>query len=577
MNYAQLTITSVMQAQYNENIEEIAKTVVTNEKLAATLESTMKSMMASMIKSPAAGSPIDELLETLMDYDEEIEADLSNKAKAADYVLDALLPAVELWTEANLTAEETPDGAPYYLPFDFFWYKSGTVNADGTLMRPSGPVADRVLGNNEDLVDAVEGLIDEVINAVAAPIFDAYEEKYGIDFDDFENSIDKLLKDKINEKLDDATVAELQDEVVGTAASEMGTLKSTMNAEAKKVVKKAAMLEGATEAEFDLAWSMMSPAEQDAEIKKYMDVDALLVELFGTADSAALTVDHIDAAATYQAKSYDADVQSKINKATSAADLEKLMPDFKEMIKDETSEMLYETINTKVESKLAELISGNEMVAEMLGDDKVSRTYVKALVLNKMGFDSFIDVNVELSSGKTMKDQALANMADAIDKKINDAIEEERNAIITAEEVEDMLNGAVAEACGTYSEYLNKIGLINNFASLREDKLEELVWLLRDDMFLNLVGKVGAPQYVTKLGDVIAKLDSTGAVVKIAGKQVSGAVLDDVKTAGNVKELCAALADFLEIFEDMSINSFEEGVLVEVNDEQITLVLNIQK
>ena len=54
-----------------------------------------------------------------------------------------------------------------------------------------------------------------------------------------------------------------------------------------------------------------------------------------------------------------------------------------------------------------------------------------------------------------------------------------------------------------------------------------------------------------------------------------------MKNADDARELCAALATFLENFKNMRMETFEDGVLVEViraaETDQLMLVLKIEK
>lgn len=595
--YVKLIVNALMQAEYEQSVNAIAQAAMTNGTLKAELSKRLIDMLVATICDADRSDPNDtigKLLDKLMDYDAEIAADLSTEAKAEAYVLKSMgiaknakgewalvkNGAVDLWLDENLSTLERgqsgyPSTAPYYLPFDFFWNVGGTVNPDGTLNIPTR-AATYVLGNNEDLVDAVELLITEVINSVAAPVLKDYEDDYGIVFDSnmrvVLSSIETVLQTKVNEKLPTATVESMQTDLLTSAKDEFGIMKSNINTEGKKIARKIAVMNGQSEAAFNNAWTLMTPAQRYDLFKDYLDVDQILTDLFGTADGAALTIAGIDAAANYVPGDYPADIESQVQNAATTAELKNLMPAFAEMIKAETSVTLYQIIDDKVEEKLTDLISTNTTVADMLNGDIYSRTYLKALVMSRMGFVSFIDEDMVVSGTKTLKEVALENMAAVIDEKVDTKITEERNKIIKAEDVEALLNDAVAKACGTYSKYLNQIGTAKTFDSMFDKvdsvKVQKFVDLLkRDDVMGKVTGKI-APKYVQAIAKAISKIEDNASSITINGVTVTGMndKVQAVKNAGNAKALYNAVVDFLAQWGEMTIADFADadGVAVDV-------------
>jgi len=578
--YVKLIITTGLQADYEKSVNAIAEAAMTNGTLKAALSDKLVAMLVSTICDADLNNPNDmigKLLNKLMAYDSEITADLSSEANAEAYVLNAMgiaksgskwvvvdNGAVDLWLDENLSTEGTPTGAPYYLPFDFFWNLGGTVNADGSLNVPTRAAAP-VLGNNEDLVDAVELLINEVVNSVAAPVY----AEYGMDPADMETSIKNLLNTKINEKLTPAVIADLQDQIVDAAASNFDTLKGTIETEGTKLVKKAALLSGMTGTQFNTYWDGLSSTQKADEIAEFLDVNEVLNDLFGTTTSAGLTIAKIDAAAAYEAAPYNENVETAIRNVTTVAQLQALLPDFAELVKDTTSETLYTVISAKVDGKMGEVAGTSAYVGDLL-QVSYAETYLRELLLGKLGFTQAFNAT-RLISGVSLEDRAVANMADKAEEIIADAIADERAALgLSADKVEEMLNNAVAKACGTYSQYLNKIGVAKSISNLSGIELQSLVNVMKSDIVLDMVSGKVAPKYVEAVAKAITKIEGNPSSITIDGVTVTGTAplvkaVKDASESGNAKALCTAVANFLAQWGDLSIASFAEpGVAVDV-------------
>ena len=141
-NYVQLTVTDMMQAEYLNSVDEIAKAAMTNEAALAKLEGMVNAA---------------------------VDAKLTGEA--VKYIDKAdLKAAVHNWLEENTyTGDDYRNNADYYLPFDFFWNLGGKVDAEGNIVEAEGIDADRALCNN-----------DELLAVIDAAVVTALEETYDI-------------------------------------------------------------------------------------------------------------------------------------------------------------------------------------------------------------------------------------------------------------------------------------------------------------------------------------------------------------------------------------------------------------
>ena len=137
-NYVQLIVDADMQAAYEENADAIVKAALENKAAVATLKNKLMSGIESKI--PA-----------------ELKSYVDEKA---------LNDAVDAWLVANLDTTVYEDAtAPYYLPYEYFWFMGGKVDENGKVL--TGDTT-RHLFNNEDLIAFVDGVVLEVAKDKAA-------------------------------------------------------------------------------------------------------------------------------------------------------------------------------------------------------------------------------------------------------------------------------------------------------------------------------------------------------------------------------------------------------------------------
>lgn len=181
---------------------------------------------------------------------------------------------------------------------------------------------------------------------------------------------------------------------------------------------------------------------------------------------------------------------------------------------------------------------------------------------------------VDMDSLKTtIKTEGQAKLAEKLDNKL---------ATI---DVSDILNDGSAEK----AEYQKKIDLINSLKfdaanGIQTKKASELADALKGDTMMGIVGSKGdkyVAQYVEKLVNKAQALLPDGATVTIAGVTLTENDLNELKTATTTQDAVKALANLIEKFGDLSINSFagENGQKVTVNyngrSASANLIINV--
>ena len=150
----------------------------------------------------------------------------------------------------------------------------------------------------------------------------------------------------------------------------------------------------------------------------------------------------------------------------------------------------------------------------------------------------------------------------------------------------DILNNGSAEQ----TKYQEKINLLNSLKfnadnGIQTKKASELAAALKGQTMMDIVGNKGdtyVAQYVEKLVNKAQTLLPDGASITIAGVTLTENDLNELKAATTTKAAVTALANLIEKFGELSINSFADpaGQKVTVNyntrSASANLIINVK-
>ena len=209
---------------------------------------------------------------------------------------------------------------------------------------------------------------------------------------------------------------------------------------------------------------------------------------------------------------------------------------------------------------------------------------------NYLIYSALVQVGLDFGDEKTAaagKDNAvLKNLIPTIKTEGKAKLEAKLNDKLATINVSDILNNGSAEQ----KEYQKKIDLLNSLKfdanGIQTKTANELAAALKGDTMMGIVGSKGdkyVAQYVEKLVNKAQALLPDGATVTIAGVTLTENDLNELKTATTTQDAVKALANLIEKFGDLSINSFagENGQKVTVNYNTRTasanLIINVVK
>lgn len=176
-----------------------------------------------------------------------------------------------------------------------------------------------------------------------------------------------------------------------------------------------------------------------------------------------------------------------------------------------------------------------------------------------------------------------AEKAKVEDKALEALMDEDSGMISSFAQsyIDEKIGGKVQSAIG------GKLNGEGNFAKLLDArkfktyegmaqvKFSNVVTLLRSDLLADLIGSRGDSYVDSYLAKVIGKLPA-GASVTIDGVEIDKDALDELAKAETTVEACEALADILEDFGGLSVDSFAEpGIPVEVSYNERSFAFNL--
>lgn len=300
----------------------------------------------------------------------------------------------------------------------------------------------------------------------------------------------------------------------------------------------------------------------DEELEK-ADID--LVELVNESDVIAQAQEALSAFAdiTFDPEWFSLDIESvedinrligipgdvsfagKVGGFTMQAKLENFGPALKDEILEEAAATLDERFADSSHADLYE---------EFISKDADVKNYLIYSALVEMGLDFDDDKNAIESTAQAKLSGVVAEFAEEyVSEKIG-------------AKVENAINDAVSEGgdLESYVDYLSKAQNLKTYEGLAQARFGNLATLLRSDLLEKAIGGRGDSYVDSYLGKAIGKLPE-GAGITIDGVEIDKDALADLADAETTVEACKALADILDQFAELSIDSFgEPGIPVKV-------------
>ena len=205
-------------------------------------------------------------------------------------------------------------------------------------------------------------------------------------------------------------------------------------------------------------------------------------------------------------------------------------------------------------------------------------------------YSALVQVGLDFGDEKTAaagKDNAvLKNLIPTIKTEGKAKLEAKLNDKLATINVSDILNNGSAEQ----KEYQKKIDLLNSLKfdaanGIQTKTASELAAALKGDTMKGIVGSKGDTYVAQYLGKIVAKVQNLlpdGASVSIAGVPLTESDLTALGNAKTSLEAVTALANLIEKFGDLSINSFADpaGQKVTVNyntrSASANLIINVK-
>lgn len=205
---------------------------------------------------------------------------------------------------------------------------------------------------------------------------------------------------------------------------------------------------------------------------------------------------------------------------------------------------------------------------------------------NYLIYSALVQMKLDFTAEKTANASALDSLKPTIKTEGKAKLEAKLNDKLAAIDVSSILNDGSAEK----AEYQKKIDLLNSLKfdaanGIQTKTASELAAALKGDTMKSIVGSKGDTYVAQYLGKIVAKAQNLlpdGASVTIAGVELTK---NDLTALGNAKtslEAVTELANLIEKFGDLSINSFADpaGQKVTVNyngrSASANLIINVE-
>ena len=193
----------------------------------------------------------------------------------------------------------------------------------------------------------------------------------------------------------------------------------------------------------------------------------------------------------------------------------------------------------------------------------------------------------EALESKGLLNYTIASLQGALDPEGENLAEGESYITPTVRnEMEESIDKVVTDALDDvadnpdYSQYLalaDKAAELATFEGLSKAKLGGLADALRSNTFKSVVSNID-DSVVARVTDLIKYIPAEASVV-FAGETIDQSVLADIRAAKTSAAACEAVADFIDLFEDLSMKSFGgegQSVKVKYNSNVVEFFVSIE-
>lgn len=205
---------------------------------------------------------------------------------------------------------------------------------------------------------------------------------------------------------------------------------------------------------------------------------------------------------------------------------------------------------------------------------------------NYLIYSALVQMGLTFDTEKAANASALDNLKPTIKDEGKAKLAEKLNNKLAAIDVSSILNDGSAEK----AEYQKKIDLLNSLKfdaanGIQTKTATQLADALKSQTMKDIVGSKGDAYVAQYLGKIVAKAQNLlpdGASVTINGVTLTENDLNELKTSTTTKAAVTALANLIEKFGDLSINSFADpaGQKVTVNyntrSASANLIINVK-
>ena len=204
---------------------------------------------------------------------------------------------------------------------------------------------------------------------------------------------------------------------------------------------------------------------------------------------------------------------------------------------------------------------------------------------NYLIYSALVQMKLDFTAEKTANASALDSLKPIIKTEGKAKLAEKLNDKLGTINVSDILNNGSAEQ----AEAQKKIELLNSLKfdatnGIQTKKASELADALKGQTMKDIVGNKGDTYVAQYLGKIVAKAQNLlpdGASITLNGVTLTENDLNELKAATTTQAAVTALANLIEKFGDLSINSFagENGQKVTVNyngrSASANLIINV--
>lgn len=245
------------------------------------------------------------------------------------------------------------------------------------------------------------------------------------------------------------------------------------------------------------------------------------------------------------------------------------------------SDALKQEIVDTASKELDTALSSSATLKDLLAGNSGLKDYLIYSALVQVG----LDFGDEKTAAAGKDNAVLKNLIPTIKTEGKAKLEAKLNDKLATIDVSSILNDGSAEK----AEYQKKIDLLNSLKfnaanGIQTKTAAQLAAALKSTTMMDIIGDKGntyVDQYLEKIVNKVQTLLPDSASVSIAGVPLMEKDLNELKTATTTQDAVKALANLIEKFGDLSINSFagENGQKVTVNyngrSASANLIINV--